>query len=106
MEPLYVRSNLSLVCDTHNISIFKNLTDSYIDQQNHTATLSTSFIMFVLTVLFFNLNIFSGLSHVSAILDPKVRLGLTSALSLFLPVMSYLFSEAKNSKGNAPRSSR
>ncbi|XP_066392324.1 uncharacterized protein [Miscanthus floridulus] len=102
MEPLYA-GNLAEACGANNISIFKNLTDSYNSQLNDTATLSTSFIMFVLTALFFNLNLFSGLSRVSAILDPKVRLGLTSALSLFLPVMSYLFSEAKNSKDNDSR---
>ncbi|RLN11853.1 hypothetical protein C2845_PM09G01110 [Panicum miliaceum] len=57
---------------------------------------SASVIMFALTGLFFNLNLFSGVSDVSAIVHPKVHLFLSSALSLFLPVMSYLFSEAKN----------
>ncbi|KAF8662245.1 hypothetical protein HU200_056447 [Digitaria exilis] len=65
---------------------------------------SASVIMFVLAGLFFNLNLFSGVSDVSAILDPKVRLFLTSALSLFLPVMSYLFSEAKNTTKNSSAS--
>ncbi|KAF8732684.1 hypothetical protein HU200_015016 [Digitaria exilis] len=65
---------------------------------------SASVIMFVLAGLFFNLNLFSGISDVSAILDPKVRLFLTSALSLFLPVMSYLFSEAKNTAKNSSAS--
>ncbi|TKW32335.1 hypothetical protein SEVIR_2G163300v4 [Setaria viridis] len=95
--------NLSTACDI-NVTIFNNLTESYSKQLNDTSTLSTSFIMFVLTALFFNLNLFSGLSHVSAILDPKIRLGLTSALSLFLPVMSYLFSEAKNGSDVGPKS--
>ncbi|XP_066357934.1 uncharacterized protein [Miscanthus floridulus] len=57
---------------------------------------SGSVLMFILAGMFFNLNLFSGISDVSAILDPNVRLILSSALSLFLPVMSYLFSEAKN----------
>ncbi|OEL30642.1 hypothetical protein BAE44_0008339 [Dichanthelium oligosanthes] len=57
---------------------------------------AASVIMFVLAGVFFNLNLFSGISDVSAILDPKARLVLSSALSLLLPVMSYLFSEAKN----------
>nr|CAB3486699.1 unnamed protein product [Digitaria exilis] len=52
--------------------------------------------MLILTGLFFNLNLFSGISDVSAMLEPKVRLFLSLVLSLFLPVMSYLFSEAKN----------
>ncbi|OEL16018.1 hypothetical protein BAE44_0022963 [Dichanthelium oligosanthes] len=57
---------------------------------------SASVIMFVLAGLFFNLNLFSsGISNVSAIINPNIRLFLSSALSLFLPVMSYLFSEAK-----------
>ncbi|CAM0148891.1 unnamed protein product [Urochloa decumbens] len=73
-----------------------NLTSSYTDKSNEPTMVSASVIMFVLTGLFFNLNLFSGISDISAILDPKVRLFLTSALSLFLPVMSYLFSEAKN----------
>ncbi|TVU00477.1 hypothetical protein EJB05_54091, partial [Eragrostis curvula] len=94
--------NLSAVCDpSQSHSIFQNLTKSYNQQLNDTSSLSASLIMFVLTALFFALNLFSGLSDVSAILNPKIRVGLTSALSLFLPVMSYLFSEAKNSGGGA-----
>ncbi|XP_037450517.1 uncharacterized protein LOC119320569 [Triticum dicoccoides] len=73
-----------------------NLTSSYIDKGNEASMVSSSLIIFVVAGLFFNLNLFRGLSDVSAILDPKVRLVLTSAVSLFLPVMSYLFSEAKN----------
>ncbi|VAH00959.1 unnamed protein product [Triticum turgidum subsp. durum] len=55
--------------------------------------------MFVLAVLFFILNLFSRSSDVSAILNPTVRLFLSTSLSLFLPAMSYLFSEAKNASG-------
>ncbi|XP_066338447.1 uncharacterized protein [Miscanthus floridulus] len=73
-----------------------NLTSSYTDKSNEPSMVAASVIMFVLAGLFFNLNLFSGISDVSATLDPKVRLFLTSALSLFLPVMSYLLSEAKN----------
>ncbi|XP_048545493.1 uncharacterized protein LOC125524487 [Triticum urartu] len=78
-----------------------NLTSSYADQSNEASMLSATVIMFLLAALFFNLNLFSGLSDTSAILDPKVRVVLSKALSLFLPVMSYLFSEAKNAGGLA-----
>ncbi|RCV19904.1 hypothetical protein SETIT_4G013600v2 [Setaria italica] len=77
-------------------SYIGNLTSSYTEKSNELSMVAASVIMFVLVGLFFNLNLFSGISDISAILDPKVRLVLTSALSLFLPVMSYLFSEAKN----------
>uniref|UniRef100_A0A453JFP1 DUF4220 domain-containing protein n=2 Tax=Aegilops tauschii subsp. strangulata TaxID=200361 RepID=A0A453JFP1_AEGTS len=76
-----------------------NLTSSYTDQKNEAFTVTTSIVMFILAALFFNLNLFSRLSNVSAILNPTVRLFLSTSLSLFLPVMSYLFSEAK--KDNA-----
>jgi hypothetical protein len=82
-----------------------NLTSSYTDKRNEPSMVAASVIMFVLAGLFFNLNLFSGISDVSAILDPKVRLFLTSALSLFLPVMSYLLSEAKNAGSTTMSSS-
>uniref|UniRef100_A0ACD5XX49 Uncharacterized protein n=1 Tax=Avena sativa TaxID=4498 RepID=A0ACD5XX49_AVESA len=78
-----------------------NLTSSYADQSNEASMVSATVIMFILAALFFNLNLFSGLSDASAILDPKVRIALSKALSLFLPVMSYLFSEAKNAGAGA-----
>ncbi|KAM0882748.1 hypothetical protein ACQ4PT_032119 [Festuca glaucescens] len=78
-----------------------NLTSSYADQSNEASMVSATVIMFILAALFFNLNLFSGLSDASAILDPKVRVALSKALSLFLPVMSYLFSEAKNAGAGA-----
>ncbi|KAK3140591.1 hypothetical protein QOZ80_5AG0402990 [Eleusine coracana subsp. coracana] len=77
-------------------SFVSNLTFSYADQRNEASMVATSVIMFALATLFFNLNIFSGLSDMSAILNPSVRFFLSTSLSLFLPVMSYLFSEAKN----------
>ncbi|KAF0902415.1 hypothetical protein E2562_016250 [Oryza meyeriana var. granulata] len=73
-----------------------NLTSSYVDKSNETSMVSASVLVFALAALFFNLNLFSGISDIGAILDPKVRVILSKALSLFLPVMSYLFSEAKN----------
>ncbi|PUZ46627.1 hypothetical protein GQ55_7G096600 [Panicum hallii var. hallii] len=82
-----------------------NLTASYTETRNELTTVPASLIMFILTGLFFTLNLFSGISGVSAILDPKVRLFLSSVLSLFLPVMSYLFSEAKNIGGLGSESS-
>ena len=79
----------------------QNLTSSYTEKSNEASMVSASVIMFVLAGLFFNLNLFSGISDVSAILDPNVRLILSSALSLLLPVMSYLFSEAKNGEASS-----
>ncbi|XP_044947923.1 uncharacterized protein LOC123397461 [Hordeum vulgare subsp. vulgare] len=73
-----------------------NLTSSYVNTSNVSSMVSASVIMFLLVGISFNLNLFSRFSGVSATLDPKVRLFLSSAFSLFLPVMSYLFSEAKN----------
>ncbi|CAM0870265.1 unnamed protein product [Alopecurus aequalis] len=73
-----------------------NVTASYTDTSNESSMVAASVIMFALAGIFFNLNLFSRFSDVSAILDPKVRVFLSSLLSLFLPVMSYLFSEAKN----------
>jgi hypothetical protein len=88
--------------DTIN-SYVGNLTESYTDKSNEPNMVAASVMMFALAGLFFNLNLFSGISDISAILDPKVRLFLSSALSLLLPVMSYLFSEAKNNAGNTTR---
>ncbi|KAM0858679.1 hypothetical protein ACQ4PT_047688 [Festuca glaucescens] len=73
-----------------------NLTFSYTDKSNESFVVATCVIMFVLAAVFFNLNLFSRVSDISAVLNPTVRLILSTALSLFLPVMSYLFSEAKN----------
>ncbi|KAG2623512.1 uncharacterized protein LOC120696959 [Panicum virgatum] len=83
-------------CDALLHPFVYNLTASYADQRNEATMVFTSVVMFMLAALFFNLNLFSRLSDVSAILNPTVRLFLSSSLSLFLPVMSYLFSEAKN----------
>uniref|UniRef100_A0A0D9WL66 DUF4220 domain-containing protein n=1 Tax=Leersia perrieri TaxID=77586 RepID=A0A0D9WL66_9ORYZ len=69
---------------------------SYVDTSSEASMVSGSVLMFVLAGFFFNLNLFGGLSNVGAILGPRVRVLFTSSLSLFLPVMSYLFSEAKN----------
>ncbi|XP_025805711.1 uncharacterized protein LOC112884523 [Panicum hallii] len=83
-------------CDAVLHPFVYNLTASYADQRNEATMVFTSVVMFLLAALFFNLNLFSRFSDVSAILNPTVRLFLSSSLSLFLPVMSYLFSEAKN----------
>ncbi|XP_066373071.1 uncharacterized protein [Miscanthus floridulus] len=97
--------NVTTLCPQHINLYIINLTASYTDQSNEPTIVSSSVIMFVLAGLFFNLNLFSGISDVSAILDPKVRLFLSSVLSLFLPVMSYLFSEAKNARSTTSSSS-
>uniref|UniRef100_A0A0D3GC53 DUF4220 domain-containing protein n=2 Tax=Oryza TaxID=4527 RepID=A0A0D3GC53_9ORYZ len=77
------------------MSFVSNMTISYADQSNESSVVATSVVMFILAAVFFNLNLFSSVSDVSAVLNPTVRLFLSSALNLFLPVMSYLFSEAK-----------
>ncbi|KAF8775761.1 hypothetical protein HU200_004142 [Digitaria exilis] len=87
-------------CNATVQSYVFNLTSSYADQRNEATMVATSVVMFSLATLFFNLNLFSRPSDISAILNPSVRLFLRTSLSLFLPVMSYLFSEAKN-KGAA-----
>ncbi|RLN13566.1 hypothetical protein C2845_PM09G01000 [Panicum miliaceum] len=56
----------------------------------------TSILMLFLAAIFFTINLFSRFSDVSAFLKPSIRLFLYVSLSLFLPVMSYAFSEAKN----------
>ncbi|EMS60924.1 hypothetical protein TRIUR3_11897 [Triticum urartu] len=66
---------------------------------NEAPLVATSVVMFVLAVLFFILNLFSRSSDMSTNLNPTVRLFLSTSLSLFLPAMSYLFSEAKNAVG-------
>ncbi|TVU13497.1 hypothetical protein EJB05_40556, partial [Eragrostis curvula] len=92
----FLHAYMNQTCPEKIDQYIRNLTSSYTDKRNEPTMVSASVIMFILAGLFFNLNLFSGISDISAILDPRVRRFLTSALSLFLPVMSYLFSEAKN----------
>nr|BAJ99371.1 predicted protein [Hordeum vulgare subsp. vulgare] len=89
-------SGVNRTCDATLSSFVQNLTSSYTDQRNEASMVAISALMFILAAVFFNLNLFSRLSDVSAILNPSMRLFLSTSLSLFLPVMSYLFSEAKN----------
>ncbi|CAL5045381.1 unnamed protein product [Urochloa decumbens] len=88
--------NKSNPCPQYVSSYIYNITSSYTNKSNESDMVSASVIIFALAGLFFNLSFFSSISDVSATLDPKVRLFLSSALSLFLPVMTYLFLEAKN----------
>ncbi|CAN6166360.1 unnamed protein product [Urochloa humidicola] len=83
-------TSASLFCPPAIDSYIQNLTSSYTEKSNEASMVSASVIMFVLAGLFFNLNL---------------NLFLSSALSLLLPVMSYLFSEAKNSAAAAASSS-
>uniref|UniRef100_I1PZ33 DUF4220 domain-containing protein n=1 Tax=Oryza glaberrima TaxID=4538 RepID=I1PZ33_ORYGL len=83
-------------CSMILVNYVQNLTSSYTNKSNETSIVATSSIMFILASLFFILSLFSRASDVSAVLNPTIRLFLSSSLSLFLPVMSYLFSEAKN----------
>ncbi|CAM0147277.1 unnamed protein product [Urochloa decumbens] len=90
-------SDLVFHCGDPGIETYiYNLTSSYADKSNESSVVATSIIMLVLAAVFFNLNLFSRVSYVSGVLNPTVHLVLSTALSLFLPVMSYLFSEAKN----------
>lgn len=84
------------LCPPAVIPYVLNLTSSYRDRINEPTMVSASLFTFVLAGIFFSLNLFSGVSDVSAILHPQIRTFLSSALLVFLPVMSYLFSEAKN----------
>ncbi|KAK8460780.1 hypothetical protein SEVIR_2G389950v4 [Setaria viridis] len=52
-------------------SCIGNLTSSYTEKSNEPSMVAASVIMFVLAGLFFNLNLFSGISDISAILDPQ-----------------------------------
>ncbi|TVU01729.1 hypothetical protein EJB05_52804 [Eragrostis curvula] len=54
-----------------------------------------SAIMFVLGVLLFSLSLFGRLSGRAA-LNPTVRVFLYASFALFLPLMSYMFSQAKD----------
>lgn len=74
--------------------VLSNVT--YADAPSEVSMLSASVFMFALAGFFFNLNVLGGVFNVGAILAPRVRVLFTSSLSLFLPVMSYLLSEAKN----------
>ncbi|KAG2609009.1 hypothetical protein PVAP13_4KG004324 [Panicum virgatum] len=76
------------------LAYVSNLTYSYTDQKNEPAI--TSIFMLFLAAIFFIVNLFSRFSDVSAFLKPSIRICLYVLLSLFLPVMSYVFSEAKN----------
>ncbi|CAL5028917.1 unnamed protein product [Urochloa decumbens] len=91
----------TLFCDSSTTlkSFVYNLTTFYAEADlrgDEALLVGTSVLMFFLAVLFFILNLFSGFSDGSAILNPSVRVFLSTLLSLFLPIMSYLFSEAKN----------
>ncbi|XP_040381278.1 uncharacterized protein LOC102699792 [Oryza brachyantha] len=69
---------------------------TYADSSAEFSLVSGSLFMLFLAGFFSNLNLFGGMSELGAILSPRVRILFSSALSLFFPVMSYLFSEAKN----------
>ncbi|CAN6227374.1 unnamed protein product [Urochloa humidicola] len=89
----------STFCESTLKSFVYNLTTFYAEADlrgDEALLVGTSVLMFILAVLFFILNLFSRFSDGSAILNPSVRVFLSTSLSLFLPIMSYLFSEAKN----------
>ncbi|RLN11607.1 hypothetical protein C2845_PM09G01060 [Panicum miliaceum] len=95
------------LCPAAVIPYVLNLTSSYRDRIDEPTMVSASLFTFVLAGIFFSLNLLSGVSsdNVSAILHPRIRIFLSSALLVFLPVMSYLFSEAKNAGYYYPTSS-
>ncbi|KAL6661411.1 hypothetical protein ACP70R_000795 [Stipagrostis hirtigluma subsp. patula] len=84
-------------CAPRANSYVRNLTNSYVDQSDENSVAATSIVMFFLAAAFFVFNLFSRVSDISSILKPGVRTFLSTSLDLFIPVMSYLFSEAKNS---------
>jgi hypothetical protein len=71
-------------CDASIGDYVRNLTFSYTDKSNEASVVATSVVMFVLAATFFNLNLFSRVSNVSAVLNPTVCLVLSTSLSLFL----------------------
>ncbi|KAF6993149.1 hypothetical protein CFC21_010080 [Triticum aestivum] len=102
--PFQVQPPPSAFCDSSSklLPFVYNLTIFYAEANlrgDEAPLVATSVVMFVLAVLFFILNVFSRSSDVSTILNPTVRLILSTSLSLFLPATSYLFSEAKNAVG-------
>ncbi|KAG8053474.1 hypothetical protein GUJ93_ZPchr0001g32438 [Zizania palustris] len=72
-----------------------NLTNSYTDTANEVSIVATSVGVLLIAALLLTLDLLVG----AATLRPAARFVLTSAFSLFLPVTSYLFSEAKKSPG-------
>ncbi|KAL6606315.1 hypothetical protein ACP70R_041968 [Stipagrostis hirtigluma subsp. patula] len=83
-------------CDRTLQPYVYNLTSSYADLRNEPTMVATSVGMLFLAATFFSSNLISGSSSLSASLKPSIRSTLSAVLSLFLPVMSYLFSEAKD----------
>ncbi|KAI4973020.1 hypothetical protein ZWY2020_010451 [Hordeum vulgare] len=80
-----------------------NVTASYADTSKESSMASASIIMFVIAGLFFDLSLLSSVSNASSFLNPTFRFVLSGAVSQVLPVMSYLFSEAKNAgSGSKP----
>ncbi|KAM3196243.1 hypothetical protein ACQJBY_072099 [Aegilops geniculata] len=92
-------STMLTTCPSTITKYVQNLTSSYTNKSNESSVVATSVFMLVLAAVFFNLNLFSRVSNTSAVLNPTARLILSAALSLFFPVMNYLFSEAKSEGG-------
>ncbi|KAM3195447.1 hypothetical protein ACQJBY_071525 [Aegilops geniculata] len=87
---------ITLTCPGSVDLFLRNLTSSYADKSNESSVVATSVFMLVLAAVFFNLSLFSRVSNTSAVLKPTARHFLSAALSLFLPIMSYLLSQAKS----------
>ncbi|KAL5227824.1 hypothetical protein ABZP36_016089 [Zizania latifolia] len=84
--------------NSNNIMVYVyNLTNSYNDQHNEVSIVATSVGVLLIAALLLTLDLLVG----AATLRPAARFVLTSAFSLFLPVTSYLFSEAKKIPGAA-----
>ena len=64
-----------------------NLTSSYTDKRNETTIVTTSAVMFILAALFFNLNLYSRFTQVSAILNPTIRVALPLPARHVLPLL-------------------
>nr|CAB3459837.1 unnamed protein product [Digitaria exilis] len=92
MSPSYFNSNHTGLCQTSEM-MWKmgNLTASYAGEGSRELTMmiAAPAVVLVLVALFLG-----GIFNLDAVLDPKHRLLLSSALALSLPVMSYLFKDA------------
>ncbi|TVU27401.1 hypothetical protein EJB05_30010, partial [Eragrostis curvula] len=85
---------------SHMMLRVANFTKSYTDKSQELNIVLGQIIMFILLLLFMILSF----DFRATLLTPKFRLVLSSALALFLPVMSYLFSSAKDAAVAVARS--
>uniref|UniRef100_A0A0E0L750 DUF4220 domain-containing protein n=1 Tax=Oryza punctata TaxID=4537 RepID=A0A0E0L750_ORYPU len=90
--------------DNNMVEFVYNMTALYGENGDQAPVVAISALTFFLAAVLFDLNLFSRISRVSAVLNPTIHFLLAASLNLFVPVMSYFFSEAKN--GGVHRSSK